>query len=499
MRTQYMKYHILFALSFFLLAPSAFAQDTTNVLTPEEEAVWINGLYLNQIDSIWQSSFKEMNCLSTDTSLWNIHGYEYGFVPPLDTASIFARLDLLNSESPVDLAPNDIILDYIKFYSSRRNKHLGQMLGNSVYYFPLFEEKLDKNNLPLELKYLSIVESALNPLAKSRVGATGLWQFMFRTGKAYGLDVNSYIDERMDPIQSTNAACAYFEKLYSMYGDWNLVLAAYNAGPGNVNKAIRRSGGKSTYWEIRPYLPKETRGYVPAFIAVNYLMNFPSDHNIYPADASCAWIETDTIVVTGQVRFDQIEAFTQIDAAELARLNPTYRKGIIPGGGNQNVLRLPYEASALFIENADSIYNYKKDDAPEVSKETERDPTVYYVRSGDVLGSIAQRHSCTVSQLKAWNNIRGTTIRAGQKLYIYSSAKSTNSDKSSVKEQSKAQIETDNSGEYRYHTVKSGDTLWDIANLYDGVSVEQMQKLNKGLNAKSLKQGQKIRIQKIKS
>ncbi len=494
-----MKYHILFVTSFLLLASGVFAQDSTDVLTSEEEEIWINGLYLNQIDSIWQESYRELNCLSTDSALWNIHGYEYGFVPELDTASIFARLDLLNSESPVDLAPNDIILDYIKFYSSRRNKHLGQMLGSSGYYFPLFEEKLDQHNLPLELKYLPIVESALNPQARSRVGATGLWQFMLATGKAYGLKVNSYVDERMDPILATEAACAYLKKLYSLYGDWNLVLAAYNAGPGNVNKAIRRSGGKSTYWEVRPYLPRETRGYVPAFIAVNYLMNFPSDHNIYPTDASCAWVETDTILVSDQVRFDQIEAFTHVDAEELARLNPSYRKGIIPGVGNQNVLRLPYEASSLFIANADSIYNYKKDETPEVSKEIENEPTVYYVRSGDVLGSIAQRHGCTVSQLKAWNNIRGTTIRAGQKLYIYSKAKSTKSSKSDVKEQSKAQIETDTSGEYRYHTVKSGDTLWDIANLYDGVTVEQLQKLNKGLNAKSLKQGQKIRIQKIES
>ncbi len=501
-RTPHMKYHhvTFLILAFFgiqLNAQTTANADSLTLPVEVSEEVMINGLFLNEIDSLWQESFKALNCLSTDTAFWNINDFQADEVPALDTALIFSRLELLHAESPIDLAPNDIILDYIKFYSSRRHKHLGQMLGSAGYYFPLFEEKLDQNNLPLELKYLSIVESALNPKARSRVGATGLWQFMFQTGKAYGLEVNSYVDERMDPLLATEAACKYFEKLYSMYGDWNLVLAAYNAGPGNVNKAIRRSGGKQTYWGIRPYLPRETRGYVPAFIAVNYLMNFPSDHNIYPTEPTCAWVETDTIVVSEAVRFDQLEAYLDVTSEELSRYNPTYRKGIIPAVGNNNVLRLPYNLSGDFIQFADSIYNYKKDEAPEVVVENE--PTVYYVRSGDVLGSIAQRHGCSVSQLKAWNNIRGTTIRAGQKLYIYSSAKSTKKKTTSVKKQSNAQFETDQSGEYRYHTVKSGDTLWDIANLYDGVSVEQLQRLNKGLNAKSLKQGQKIRIQKINS
>lgn len=395
---------------------SLSAQDSLamNVLVPDD--VLVNGLFLEEIDEVWQQSFRSQFCLNTDTAFWNIYDFAPDDTPELDEELIFARLKLLNEESPMGLEPNAAALEYIQFYSTRRNKHLGRMLGLAPYYFPLFEEKLDKHNLPLELKYLPIVESALNPRARSRVGATGLWQFMFGTGKMYGLKVNSYVDERMDPIKSTEAACAYLAKLYGMYNDWSLALAAYNAGPGNVNKAIRRSGGKTTYWEVRPYLPKETRGYVPAFIAVNYLMNFHEEHNIYPAENTCSWAETDTLLINSTVRFDQLEAFIDIDRETLSWYNPTYRKGVIPSGGSYE-LRLPYEKVAGFIAMKDSIENYKKDDEPEIKIEDE--PLVYVVRSGDVLGTIARRHGVSVSQLQAWNNIRGHMIRPGQKLYIY--------------------------------------------------------------------------------
>lgn len=380
------------------------------------DSVWVNGLFLEEIDAIWQSAYQDRFCLTTDTSFWNIYSFEADEVPDLDTALIFARLNLLNQESPIGLEANNAVLEYIHFYASRRNKHLGKMLGQAPYYFPLFEEKLDAADLPLELKYLPIVESALNPQARSRVGATGLWQFMYPTGKMYGLKVNSYVDERMDPIRSTEAACRYLKKLHSLYNDWSLALAAYNAGPGNVNKAIRRSGGKTTYWGIRPYLPRETRGYVPAFIAVNYLMNFHEEHNIYPVESSCSWLETDTLLVDQTVRFDQVAAYTGLEVDELVWYNPTYRKGIIPEGGGYE-LRLPYEKVAAYITLKDSIINYKADETPEIIEEPEA--TVYYVRNGDVLGSIARRHGVSVRQLQSWNNLRGTLIRPGQKLYIY--------------------------------------------------------------------------------
>lgn len=395
---------------------SLWGQDSSLVQFPVPDSVVVNGLYLEEIDLVWQQAVDDRYCLNTDTAFWNIYDFLPDDVPDLDAELIFERLRLLNGESPMGLEPNKAVLEYIKFYASRRNKHLGRMLGLAPYYFPLFEEKLDQYDLPLELKYLPIVESALNPKARSRVGATGLWQFMYGTGKMYGLKVNSYIDERMDPIRSTEAACAYLSKLYGMYHDWSLALAAYNAGPGNVNKAIRRSGGKSTYWEVRPYLPRETRGYVPAFIAVNYLMNFHEEHNIYPADFTCSWMSTDTLVVQNSVRFDQLEAFLEIDQETLTWYNPTYRKGVIPSGG-QYELRLPFDKVAGFIALQDSIENYKKDEEPEITIEEE--PVTYVVRSGDVLGTIARKHGVTVRQLQAWNNIRGTMIRPGQKLYIY--------------------------------------------------------------------------------
>ncbi len=386
------------------------------LVKPVKDVVLVNGLFLNEIDSIWQQSFRDQFCLSTDTLLWNIYAFGEDSVPALDTALIFTRLEMLNAETPMDLQPSEVIIDYISFYATRRNEQLGRMLGLSRYYFPLFEEYLDKYDVPLELRYLPIVESALNPKARSRVGATGLWQFMYGTGRMYDLQINSYVDERMDPQRSTEAACRYLKKLHGMYNDWSLALAAYNAGPGNVNKAIRRSGGKTTYWEVRPFLPRETRGYVPAFIAVNYLMNFHEEHNIFPAEASCSWAETDTLRVTEQVRFDQVAAYTGLTVDELAWYNPTYRRGVVPKGGAYE-LRLPYKEVEAFIALEDSIRNYKPDEEPEVVVEDE--PIVYYVRSGDVLGTIAQRFGVRVSQLKAWNNIRGHMIRVGQKLYIY--------------------------------------------------------------------------------
>lgn len=407
---------ILFSMLAVVCKHTSLAQDTSLVQLPVPDSVVVNGLFLEEIDETWQQAAGDMYCINTDTAFWNIYDFLPDDVPELDADLIFERLRLLNSESPMGLEPNAAVLEYIKFYSSRRNKHLGRMLGLAPYYFPLFEEKLDQHDLPLELKYLPIVESALNPKARSRVGATGLWQFMYGTGKMYGLKVNSYIDERMDPIRSTEAACAYLAKLYGMYNDWSLALAAYNAGPGNVNKAIRRSGGKSTYWEIRPYLPRETRGYVPAFIAVNYLMNFHEEHNIFPADYTCSWVTTDTLVIHNGVRFDQLEAFLEIDRDLLTWYNPTYRKGVIPSGGHYE-LRLPYDKVAGFIAMQDSIEQYKKDEEPEIVLEDE--PVVYVVRSGDVLGTIARKHGVTVGQLQAWNNIRGTMIRPGQKLYIY--------------------------------------------------------------------------------
>jgi len=455
----------------------------------ETDTELLNGLFLTEIEEIWQQSFRDQFCLSDDTAFWNVNAYEPNHVPPLDTALVYARLRLLDAQSPMDLKPNEVVLEYIHFYASRRKEQLGRMLGMSTYYFPLFEEKLDKTNLPLELKYLPIVESALNPQARSRVGASGLWQFMLATGNAYGLEVNSYIDQRMDPVMSTEAACKYLEKLYSLYGEWNLALAAYNAGPGNVNKAIRRSGGKNTYWEVRPFLPKETRGYVPAFIAVNYLMNFHDDHNIIPAQPKCSWHETDTIVLQTRLQFDQLEAHLPIDKETLSWYNPTYRKGVIPADGRRYSLRLPYDLVAGFIQNQDSIVTH----VPEavVEEISTPEPTAYRVKSGDSLGLIAKRYGVTVAELKAWNRLRSNMLHPGQKLTIYGQG---NNKSTSATVTRKEQPETSTTSQATWYTVKRGDTIWKIASNYSDVSVEQIQRLNAGLNAQNLKLGQKIRI-----
>jgi membrane-bound lytic murein transglycosylase D len=396
---------------------------TSNTLVPLD-AFSEEDLYIEEIDSMLMVSIRQQFCFSSDSSLLNIHRYDFDSIPAVDPFVVADRLEILNAESPMDISWNPTVQQYINYYVVKRKMQSGRMLSLSQQYFPLFEEKLDKYNLPLELKYLSVVESALNPQAKSRVGASGLWQFMYATGKAYDLRVNSFVDERMDPEKATEAACQYLKKLYGMYDDWMLALAAYNSGPGNVNKAIRRSGGKRTYWEIRPYLPRETKGYVPSFIAVAYAMNFASDHNIYPSANLLSWYECDTIQLNNkEVRFDQVVAHTSTNMEEIQWLNPMYTKGLVPADGHRYALRLPASVVTEFIQNEALIYSHEPEKTLEVTEEEE--PIIYPVKSGDVLGTIAQKHGVSVSQLKQWNNIRGTLIRPGQKLRIYTDRRSS--------------------------------------------------------------------------
>ena len=262
-------------------------------------------------------------------------------VPRYDDMVYESRLAKIDAASPFDLQYNSVVKGYIEMYTLRKRELVSRMMALSQFYFPMFEEQLDKYNLPLELKYLAICESALNPMAKSRAGAMGLWQFMYPTGKIYGLKVSSYVDDRCDPYKSTIAACEYFKYLYGLFGDWQMVLAAYNGGPGTVNRAIRRSGGKKTYWEIRPFLPKETQGYVPAFIAVNYVMSYTSEHNMYSAIPKKTFLTVDTVHVKKQISFTQISAILDIPVEELEYLNPSYRKDVIPV--------LPEETSCLTL------------------------------------------------------------------------------------------------------------------------------------------------------
>jgi membrane-bound lytic murein transglycosylase D len=405
----------------WVTASSALAQDSLQteqaILSDTAAGLWVPDADWYTWDTVWIGWCSEVSCLSLDTGIWNIRGFDAGDVPEVDGEVVARRMAVLDAETPLDLAWNQLVHDRIAFYAAKRRTHIGEMLGRADHYFPLFEEALDRHGMPLEFKYLPIVESALNPLARSRVGATGLWQFMYATGKSMGLRVDSYVDERRDPERSTDAACRYLAKLHSMYGDWYLALAAYNAGPGNVNKAIRRSGGKQTYWEIRPWLPQETRGYVPAFMAVAYLMNFHAEHNIFPTDPLPSAAELDTVHVRAPMRFDQIASELPLSEAAIARLNPMYRLSILPGPPEHWPLRLPVDLVPAFIAYEERILAHEPEKTPEIVFVPE--PVVYRVQSGDVLGSIANRHGVSVRQLREWNGLNSTMIRVGQKLYIH--------------------------------------------------------------------------------
>ena len=338
----------------------------------------------------------------------------------------------------IELPHNDVVQQFIDRYSGRLRHSVSYMLGASNFYMPIFEEALEAYDLPLELRYMPVIESALNPTAVSRVGATGLWQFMLTTGKQYGLEVNSLVDERRDPIKASYAAARYLSDLYKVFGDWTLVIAAYNCGPDQVNKAIRRSNGETDYWQIYPYLPKETRGYVPAFIAANYIMTYYCDHNICPMRTRLP-AKTDTIMVHRNVHFEQIAAVCGIGLDELRALNPAYRRDVIPGATELSCLRLPQTDIGKFIDNEDSIYNYKSEELlskrkvvavnqakpasarPKArsTRSRSRSRSRYItIRSGQTLSHIAKKYGTTVSRLKRLNGLRGTSIRAGKRLRV---------------------------------------------------------------------------------
>ena len=291
--------------------------------------------------------------------------------PPVFSDSVYeARIQHLDTKTPIDLVYNPYVKQYINVYTKQRRKQMSRMMGLAAYYFPVFEKVLDQFNLPLELKYLALVESALNPKAKSWAGATGLWQFMYNTGKEYNLKVSSYVDERMDPYRATVAACEFFEKSYSVYGDWSLVLASYNSGRGNVNKAIRRSGGKRNYWQIRRFLPKETRSYVPAFIAVCYAMNYASDHNISAENPRILFHEVDTIEVKYQIDFEYLSSSIGVSLGELEFLNPSYKLDVVPYiEGRDFQLVLPRASVLGFIQNEQSLYALAEEDEAKREKQ----------------------------------------------------------------------------------------------------------------------------------
>ena len=440
------------------------------------------------IDSLWQQElFKSSLYQDFRDSLLN---QEYNDVvfDELPTDTLKKRLALLDAKTPLKIEYNPLLENVIKTYLKRNKKSMEHLMALGSYYFPLFEQKLSKHNIPLEIKYLAIVESSLNPRARSRVGATGLWQFMFATGKMHGLEVSSYVDERMDPVMSTEAAAQYLSTLYRVFEDWDLVLASYNSGPGNVSKAIRRSGGSTDYWELRPYLPRETAGYVPAFIAMMYVFEYAKEHGFQPPNPQTTYFETDTIHTKELLTFDQISEVTGVDKELLQFLNPSYKLDIIPHVEDENYsLRLPRNRTGLFVNNEDAIYGYadalreqKNEAHPEVVNAESR--IRYRVQKGDFLGKIAERYGVRVSQIKDWNGLRSNRLRIGQRLTIYprnSVAASGNN------------FETATSP--KVYTVRRGDSLWSISKKFPGVTVQKIKSLN-NMSTSRLKPGMKLKL-----
>lgn len=425
-------------------------------------------------------------------------------IPRYDDYTFQARLAKLDAISPFDLVYNEHVKGFINLYTVRKRESVSRMMGVAQLYYPMFEEVMDKYNIPLELKHLAVIESALIPYARSKAGATGLWQFMYPTGKMYGLNVNSYIDERCNPYKATVAAAEYLKSLYTMFGDWQMVLAAYNAGPGTISKAIRRSGGKKTYWEIRPYLPLETQGYVPAFIAANYAMTHGPEHNIYPALPRKTYFEVDTVVVKEQMTFDQLSQALDISTEEILYFNPQYRKNLIPAGGN--VMCLPKNKIGVFLNNEQAIYaaiqaQQKEGDVVQTLAEVKKTHTV---KSGEKLSSIARKYGVTVEDLKTWNYVGKRGIKPGKKLVVYVREQTKSADKLVIKNENTIAANKDtatkllaekssvNKKEIILHKVKKGESLFGIAKKY-GTTANDIIELNE-LKDKSLSIGQVLKL-----
>ena len=451
----------------------------------------------------------------------NVIGDTMGIVYP--DSVYLNRLKSINSI--IHLPYNNIIKNHIHVYTIKQRDKFSVVLGLMDYYFPMIEDIFESYGLPTELKYMAVIESALNPNAVSRAGATGMWQFMNSTGKAYGLTINSIIDERRDPVKATHAAARYLKDLYKIYDDWVLVIAAYNCGPGNVNKAIRRSGNKKDYWDIYYRLPTETRGYIPQFVAAAYATTFYPEHNIAPLPVSFP-IATDTIMLHQDIHFSQISEVMGIPYEEIRALNPEYRTGLVPASSKSQPLTLPISYLGDFIDLVDSIRNYKPD--VYVNKKTDVDPTrstsvavnvsgktklVYSVKEGDNMGYIAEWFDVGLSDLRYWNDIYGNIIRVGQKINVFVDPNKsefysqidtmTFAQKQAMKGktvpvnlQPVQFIGEISEADYIVHVVRNGDTIWDIVKLYDGVTTTEVLALNNISNPQMIQVGQRLKIKK---
>lgn len=482
----------------------------------DEVAACVDSLWLKELTN--QDIFPE---LLNDIATMDIDekvDYE------LSTELLKKRFKEMDAKSPFNIQYNPAVENVIKSFLKNRKKSFERLMAISEYYFPTFEEALAKQNVPLEIKYLSIVESALNPKAVSRVGATGLWQFMYATGKEYNLNVDSFVDERSDPIKSSKAAAQYMTNMYRIFGDWELVLASYNSGAGNVAKAIRRSGGQQNYWNIRKYLPKETQGYVPAFLATMYIYEYHKEHGIVPNRALVKHFETDTVMVRKEMSFKQIADLMDVPVSQIQLLNPVYKMNVVPFYPDKpHFLRLPKEKIAVFTSNEDKIYAYidKERDKIEMpyfvsnsrvasndsaSNSKYNTKTKYHtVRRGESLGLISNKYNVAVSDLKRWNNLRSSTINTGSKLKIVSIVKAAvpkskvtpkvvEEEKETAVASSDAETSDDDDKEVTFYTVQKGDNLSTIARKFN-ISVAELKELN-NLEDSNVKLDSKLKVLK---
>ena len=485
------------------------AQDTVQADTATKKKILVeDDPVVSMLDSLANLKiFENSTFLSPSTAIAPASEKEEN-IPTFPDSVYRERIIQMGEQSPFEYVYNTDVRKFIDLYAYRKRGLTARILGLAQLYFPLFEEQLDKYNMPLELKYLAVIESALIPTANSRAGARGLWQFMYGTGKVYGLKISSYVDDRYDPIKSTIAACQHLGDLYDIYGNWSLALAAYNSGAGNVNKAIRRAGGAKNFWVIQRYLPRETRSYVPAFIAASYVLTYAPEHHIYPVDPGVLFYEIDTVLVQNPLTFDQISEMLTIPKEELQFLNPSFKQGVIPATPeNPYPLRLRKKYIGDFINNERALYAYKtkkgmtRDSLLAAAYSNSRDVTEYRVKSGESMASIARKFHMTVSELKSLNNLKRNYVKSRQHLLVYSglpkgkppehllTASTTTQDTNA---KPAGAVNSTDPVDPVYHVVKQGENLSIIAQNYKCTSDDLLQ-WNKLKNS-TIMVGQKLRV-----